>query len=151
LATEQPSLVKATDSTMVDTGLSVESWRGADRTVDDRHAQAASYLHERIPVGGVESDPPAIVVAGGNRTVLVIPDQQERWKYCCTVAGWLDENTVAYDSSSGSTVPGGTGQVMHILAWNITNGDVGLVSTVTGSSDMLFLGSYADVASSHEG
>jgi hypothetical protein len=130
---------------MYGTPLNVESWWGSERTLDDRHARAASYLDEGTPVPGVDPNPPAIVVLGdGLRALLLIPDQQPRWKGCCTVAGWLDANTVAYEATS-STNPLHPDQVSRILAWDVANGEVGLVATVTGSGDMLFRGSYADL------
>jgi hypothetical protein len=127
------------------TGLHVESWVGADRVIGDTQAGAAGYLDESIGLAGVESNPPAIVVVGASRALLLIPDQGERWKYCCAVAGWLDPTTVAYESTSGSGGPGGTGEIMRVLAWNTATDRFGIVTTVRGSTDMTFVGSYTDL------
>jgi hypothetical protein len=133
------------------TDLNVEYWWGAERTYGDRHARGAAYLDEQVPVHGVDSSPPAVVAAGdGIASVLLIPDQQPRWKNCCAVAGWLDAETVAYESTFSDN-PDTTrpSQVTRVLAWNVSTGAVELVTTVTGSADMLFRGSYADLASDY--
>jgi hypothetical protein len=132
-------------SPLYETDLNVESWWGAERTLGDGHARAVSYLNEGVPVPGVDRNPPAIVaMKDGVRSLLLIPDQQPRWKGCCTAAGWLDPQTVAYTSTS-STDPLHPDQVTRVLAWDIATGEVRLVTTVTGSADMLFFGSYADL------
>jgi hypothetical protein len=133
-------------SPLYGTDLKVQSWWGTERTVGDLHARAASYLDERAPAPGVDTYPPAIVaVGGGMRALLLIPDQQPRWKGCCTVAGWLDSETVAYDSTT-SRKPAHPNQITRVLAWDVATAEVRLVSTVVGSADMLFRGSYADLA-----
>ena len=146
LATGQVGLIKAAQPSMPGADLDVESWQGAERIMGSEHARAAGYLDEDENLRGVDSHPPAIVVVGETRALLVIPDQQERWKYCCAAAGWLDDTTVAYESRFSATTPGGFSQTMRILGWDIETGRVGLVSTITGSADMTFFGSYADLA-----
>jgi hypothetical protein len=128
--------------------LNVEYWWGAERTFADRHARGAAYLDEQVPAQGVDPNPPAVVAAGGGMSaLLLIPDQQPRWKNCCAVAGWLDSETVAYESvfsqDPDTTRPS---QVTRVLGWNVSTGAVELVTTVTGSADMLFRASYADLA-----
>ena len=135
-----------TGSPLYATDLKVQYWSGAERTLGDLHARAAAYLDERSPAPGIDTYPPAIVaVGGGVRALLVIPDQQPRWKNCCTVAGWLDSSTVAYDATSSQN-PLRPDQTTRVLAWNVATGEVRLVTTVTGSTDMLFQASYADLA-----
>jgi hypothetical protein len=150
LATLDPDTGRTTSdrigSPLYATDLKVQYWSGAERTLGDLHARAAAYLDERAPAPGIDIYPPAIVAVGdGTRALLVIPDQQPRWKNCCTVAGWLDSSTVAYDSIS-STDPIHPDQITRVLAWDVATGEVRLVTTVTGSADMLFQGSYADLA-----
>jgi hypothetical protein len=133
-------------SPLYGTGLAVESWWGAERVLGDRHARAVSYLADDVAMDGVDSHPPAIAAAGaGMSSLLLIPDQQPRWKLCCAAAGWLDTETVAYESIS-STDPIRPDQTTRVLGWNVVTGHVGLVTTVTGSTDMLFTASYADLA-----
>jgi hypothetical protein len=133
-------------SPLYQSGLKVQSWTGVEHTLGDLHARAAGYLDERSPAPGIDTFPPAIVAVGnGVRALLVIPDQQPRWKNCCTVAGWLDSSTVAYDATSSQN-PLRPDQTTRVLAWNVATGDVRLVTTVTGSADMLFQGSYANLA-----
>jgi hypothetical protein len=129
-------------------GLNVEYWWGAERTYGDKHARGAAYLDEHVSVQGVDPNPPAVVAAGGGiASLLLIPDQQPRWKNCCAVAGWLEAETVAYESTFShnpdTTRPS---QVTRVLAWNVSTGAVERVTTVTGSADMLFRGSYSDLA-----
>jgi hypothetical protein len=133
-------------SPLYQTGLKVQSWWGAERTLGDLHARAASYLDERAPAPGVDTYPPAIVAEGGGmRALLLIPDQQPRWKRCCSAASWLDADTLAYDSTSRLSTANPS-QITRVLAWDVATGEVRLVATVVGSVDMLFRGSYADLS-----
>jgi hypothetical protein len=127
------------------TDLDVEYWWGPARANGAADARGAAYLDEKMPLEGVDPNPPAVVVAGGGfRSLLVIPDQQPRWKNCCAVSGWLDDRTIAYESTFSEEV-GRASQITRVLAWDVLDGAVRLVTTVTGSSDMLFRGSYADL------
>jgi hypothetical protein len=144
LKTGEPSLVKSDETLLDETPLHVESWWGPEHIEGDNHARGAAYLDEaRLPVNGVQSNPPAVVVDGGTASLLLIPDQMRRWKNCCAVAGWLDPRTVAYESRFGGVF---SGQTIRVLGWDVLDGHVGLVSTITGSRDMQFLGSYADLS-----
>ena len=128
------------------TTLWVDYWWGVERVIGEHHALAAAYLNEHLPLSGIGYPSPGIVVGGDVMKVLVIPDLAERFKNCCAVAGWLDDSTLVYESSSGSMNGSPTdGQTNRLLAWDINDGTVRLVSTVTGTSDMLFMGSYADL------
>ena len=135
-------------SPLYGTGLAVEYWWGAERTYGDKHARGAAYLDEQVPVDGVDRNPPAVVAAGGGiASLLLIPDQQPRWKNCCAAAGWLDAETVAYESTfSRDPYTTRPSQVTRVLAWDVSTGAVELVTTVNGSADMLFRGSYSDLA-----
>jgi hypothetical protein len=127
-------------------GLEVQAWSGVERALDDARARAAAYLAARAPAPGIDTYPPAIAAASGDvRALLLIPDQQPRWKNCCTAASWLDPGTVAYDATS-SRNPLRPEQTTRVLAWDIASGDVSLAATITGSADMLFFGSYADLS-----
>lgn len=125
--------------------LTIDDWWGAEHRLNDLTARGINYLIEDVPVDRVDSHPPAIAVAGRDQRLLLIPDQGQRWKNCCAVAGWADGSTLAYESRSGEAEPGAQGQLMRIVAWDIETDEFALVSTITGSADMTFQGSYADL------
>lgn len=128
------------------TTLWIEYWAGVERVNGDRRAIGAAWLDEHLPMGGLEYPAPAVVALGdGLQDLLVIPDPSNRWKDCCAVAGWLDDDTVVYESRFGGAGPGQAGAQQHLVAWNSATGAFGLVSTVSGSRDLMFLGSYADL------
>jgi hypothetical protein len=131
-------------SPLDNTDLHVSGWWGVEHVRGQNHARMAQ-LDESVPLEGVAANPPAIVVTGSVDSLLAIPDRGQRSLDCCTVAGWLDDETVAYDSRLVEPEAGSSAQTLHVLAWNVRSGNVGLVSTVTGTADMYFAASYADL------
>ena len=73
---------------------------------------------------------PEFMVADG--AVLAFMDlidngQSSRYKDCCPVAGWLDANTVVYESRQTEPV---------LVAWRVRTGDFFLVSRIRGQYDV---------------
>ncbi len=78
--------------------------------------------------GGELANPEAIgVTQGGQKSALAFPDL-DRAKGCCPVVGWLDADTVVYESGD------------RLLAWRVGTHQVTRVSEVSGG---LGVGSWA--------
>ncbi|WP_182379716.1 hypothetical protein [Nocardioides sp. WS12] len=75
---------------------------------------------------------------GKNVHLLVMPGPDSgRWKGCCPVIGWLDDETVLFQSRSNA---------MRILAWRVGTADLRRVSRITGwePGEEVPVGSFAD-------
>jgi hypothetical protein len=82
----------------------------------------------------------AIGVASAPDAMLVLPQESVRQKQCCQVAGWLDRDTVVYESRSS--------EGLRLLAWRMGTGRFWQVSRVVGwtpGADSV-VASYADLA-----
>jgi hypothetical protein len=53
--------------------------------------------------------------------------QDSRYKDCCPVAGWLDDDTVVYESRQTEPV---------LVSWRLGSHDFGLVSRIIGAYDV---------------
>ena len=105
---------------------------GPTRTGPDGQAQAYG-MGVPIPVadaGSYISDPEFIVAsAGGATSVLALMwDIREtrdggRFLQCCPVAGWLDDETLVYESRQNQPA---------LVAWTVGTDDFGLVSRIKG-------------------
>lgn len=81
-----------------------------------------------VPPGGVHTGQAIVVQSNGgpaDRDLLRPGDEGsgERWKDCCSVAGWLDPHTVVYESA---------GVVPRLVAWRVGTHAFGQLTTVTG-------------------
>jgi hypothetical protein len=79
----------------------------------------------------------AVTPTLGPPTILSIdwPVDGGRWKRCCPVAGWLDPDTIVYESRSAEP---------KLIAWRVGTHDFSLVSRVVGlRSDEWYVASFA--------
>jgi hypothetical protein len=88
--------------------------------VDAGEALAGSYFLAGPVTGGPVSNPEGIVARIEGRTAVLALAQADRGKMCCSVVGWLDAGTVAFDSGD------------RVLAWRVSTGQVFRVSHVSG-------------------
>lgn len=92
------------------------------------------------PVGGTDAVAARVgTVEGEDVHLLVMPGLDEgRWKGCCPVAGWLDDETVLLQSRSGTS---------RILAWRVGTPDLQRVSRLVGwePGEEVPVGSFADL------
>lgn len=105
-------------------------------------AQAYGY-GARVPTrpGGHVNDPETIVVDDSTAPdALTISGRGDdgRFKDCCPVAGWLDRDTLVYESRSAEP---------RLVSWDVGTRDFGLVTTVVGLADpsASYVGSYAQL------
>jgi hypothetical protein len=79
----------------------------------------------------------SIGIASAPDAMLVLPQETDRWKQCCQVAGWLDRYTLVYESHSS--------QGMRLLAWRVGTHRFWRVSDVVGwtSGQEYVVSSYA--------
>ena len=83
-----------------------------------------------VPLGSFDLSDPEFLVARGS--VLAFTDQLSdggfgRFKNCCPVAGWLDDDTVVYESRQTRAV---------LVSWRVGSHDFGLVSRIHGAYDV---------------
>jgi hypothetical protein len=79
-----------------------------------------------LPVREAEDlqDPPFIAVPGAVLAIMwKANEQNSRWKSCCQVAGWLDDQTVVYESRQGSSA---------LIAWRVDTHDFRVVTRIDG-------------------
>lgn len=105
-------------------------------------AQAVFLAAEATDPGGTRLGGLDAVAArpgsSGGVHLLVMPGQGDgRWKGCCPVIGWLDDETVLFQSRSNA---------MRILAWRVGTADLRRVSRITGwePGEEVPVGSFAD-------
>jgi hypothetical protein len=90
---------------------------------DAHDAVAGSYFLKGPVPGGPYVNPEAIVARiGDQRTVLAIPIE-DRFKGCCPVAGWIGDDTVAFESGAVHS---------RVLAWRVATHDLYRVAEFTG-------------------
>lgn len=90
-----------------------------------------------VPTGGL--DALAARVGAGAVQLLVMPGPDSgRWKGCCPVVGWLDDETVLLQSRSNTS---------RILAWRVGTPDLQRVSRLVGwePGQEVPVGSFADL------
>lgn len=109
------------------------------------HAQAFGYGAQVPTRPDYAQQPETLVVqTAGTPDVLAIAAETNdgRFKDCCPVAGWLDGDTVVYESRSARP---------RLVSWDVGTRTFGRVTTIVGGAapDASWVGSYAqlDVAS----
>jgi hypothetical protein len=65
-----------------------------------------------------------IGVASGPDAILELPQEMERQKQCCQVAGWLDRSDLVYESRSS--------EELRLIAWRMGTGRFWQVARVVG-------------------
>lgn len=114
-------------------------------TAPDGVASAQAYdVGALVPARGASYsvNPETLVVQDGTAPeVLAISSSVNdgRFKQCCPVAGWLDDDTLAYESRSAEP---------RLLAWDVGTRRFGLVTRIVGLSGPgeSYVGSYADLS-----
>ncbi|CUR55593.1 hypothetical protein NOCA2280035 [metagenome] len=117
---------------------------GVTRTSPDRSSVAQSWsIGAGVPApSDTFADPEIMVVTPGiDSSILAFPesgDQPVRWKQCCPAAGWLDDDTVVYESRKA---------VPQLIAWRIGTHDFHTVTTITGftAGQESYTASWADL------
>lgn len=124
---------------MIDPARPHGPWvRTADGLSD---AQAFGYGAPVPPRPGSTSQPETVVVQDtGAPDVLTISGEPDdgRYKDCCPVAGWLDGDTVVYESRSAEP---------RLVSWDVGTRTFGRVTTLVGlaSAEASYVGSYAQL------
>ncbi len=119
---------------------------GLMRANPERSVVAQSWsvgAHAPAPPDAFQ-DPEVLVVTPGDPSlILALPGsssgQPVRWKQCCPAVGWLDDDTVVYESRKA---------VPQLIAWRIGTHDFHTVTTITGFTAGLesYTASWADLA-----
>ncbi len=104
-------------------------------------AQAFGFGAQVPPRPGSMSQPETVVVQDADAPdVLTISGEpaERRSKDCCPVAGWLDGDTVVYESR---------GAEPRLVSWDIGTRTFGRVTTLVGlaSAEASYVGSYAQL------
>ena len=103
----------------------------AQRYGENRDGAQSFGMGVNLPVRdpSVDLSGPEFLVARG--AVLAImdrfADEGSRYKDCCPVAGWLDDETVVYESRQSEPL---------LVAWRLGSHDFGLVSRIRGAYDV---------------
>lgn len=125
---------------MIDPATPHGPWvRSADGLSD---AQAFGYGASVPSRGGAYTGHPETLVVQDSTApeILAISStvNDGRFKECCPVAGWLDGDTVLYDSRSAQP---------RVVAWDVGTRTFGLVSTIVGvvAGDESYVASYAQL------
>ena len=107
-------------------------------------AQSWSAGAQAPAPAGALKDPEVLVVTPGDPSlILALPApsgaQPIRWKQCCPASGWLDDDTVVYESRKA---------VPQLIAWRIGTHDFRAVTTITGftAGVQSYTASWADLA-----
>ncbi len=89
--------------------------------VDAPDAVAGSYFLQGPVSGGPYANPEAIVTRiGDQRAALALPIE-DRGKGCCPVVGWVDNETLAFESGA-----------LRVLAWRVGTRDLYRLAELTG-------------------
>lgn len=106
-----------------------------------RTAQAYGFGSTVPARDGAAAEPETVVVTPrlGPPTILAITapvgDLGGRYQQCCAVAGWLDDETLVYDSRSAEP---------RLVGWDVGTGDFELVSRIVGlAEDESYVASFA--------
>jgi hypothetical protein len=113
-----------------------DAW-GPTRTSPDGADRATAWFSTHITEVQAGYDNPEVVAVSGHAPALLVINGRNRFKGCCAVAGWLDQDWVVYESRAAG--------VMRLLAWNIRDGQFMRVASVTGLPEGGVTGSYADL------
>lgn len=124
---------------VIDPAVAHGPWvRSADELSD---AQAFGY-GARVPARPGSSPRPETVVVDDSTAPDVLAISAEtndgRFKDCCPVAGWLDADTVVYESRSATP---------RLVSWDVGTRTFGLVTTLVGLADpdASYVASYAQL------
>lgn len=125
-----------------DSRFPIDSWWGPARSFEGTTAQAG-FLSESLPETMIKSavEVYQVIAVEGHRTALFafpegISRDDSRWKGCCPVVSWLDEATVAFESS---------GEARTILAGDIETGRFWRLATIQPSPGTYVYSSYANL------
>jgi hypothetical protein len=105
-------------------------------------AQSFWYgAHVPVPPGAI-GNPETVVVQRetGPSTILAIIGEPNsgRYKLCCPVVGWTDDQTLVYESRSGEP---------KLIGWSVGTDHFELVSRIVGlGTDEWYVASFADLS-----
>ena len=117
------------DAALLDLGFALGS---VQRYGENRDGAQSFGMGLPIPVRdhGTEYSDPEFLGTRGSVLVFtwkVNDGQGSRYKQCCPVAGWLDDDTVVYESRQDDPL---------LVSWRVGTHDFGLVSRIHGAYDV---------------